>query len=270
MALKKTDTYIHELVTKKLLEIFKDPDRAIKIVPGVVIIIILLSLTVWWSLAGTKEETVKILCAAVDMPVGTPIEEKNTALCSYPQPYLPPFSISPVEFDIVEGKKISTALPAGTPMLWPFIIKKEPISLSKRLPKGKKAFFLHEKIVKNISVSAIEAGDRIDIIASFVKGDESTVIPLFQDVLVCSVDRPSSQNSMGITSPKIAVALKEEEALLLAQAVEKGKVRAVLRRFGDSKKSPPPSKAFLRKFLGTLPVTPGNTGPVEIILPDKS
>jgi pilus assembly protein CpaB len=210
------------------------------------------------ALADIQAKQTAVLVAKKDIPRGVSIESEILEVAIVPNQYLQPQAVT------------SLHRIAGMVTLAP-ISKGEQISLSKlafsqqgaaagtlaaATPVGKRAITISVDNIAALS-GMIRPGDFVDVIAlvsmpqqtaQAKQVTQSTVMPLFQNVLILAVgqDRGAFQEADARykkeekkeISPLITLALNPEEASLIAFVQEQGKIRLVLRSPEDSQIEP--------------------------------
>ncbi len=223
------------------------------------------------KLANMQSNQASVLVAKTDIPRGVEIDSKNLEVSIVPKKFIQPQAVT--SLDRISG--MVTIAP---------IAKNEQVTLSKlsypqqrsrgladATPVGKRAITI---TVDNISSLAgmVKAGDYVDIIAMVpvpvqnADGKQTTqaaVFPLFQNVLILAVgqdtggisreegSRYRKEDKKEAVSPLITLALKPQEASLIAFVQEQGRIRLVMRSPADSQVEPiqPASWDTLFKYI---------------------
>jgi len=185
--------------------------------------------------------------------------------CGYPVEFQPPFALDAASVRLILGQTTGLPLPANTPIIWPFLKDETRQPLAARLPAGKRSLTLPADIADSLG-ETVEEGDQLDFIGTFSASStaDSAILPLLQKIQV--IDATNQALISGDQQQKkIVVALSPEQALLLLQAAERGKVRALLRGKADQAQLRMPSLGRLKQFLGELPRLSPGKAEVEIV-----
>jgi Flp pilus assembly protein CpaB len=181
-----------------------------------------------------------VLVAAEDVALGTPLSEKLVALRDVPQAYLDSRQIRGADVKKVLGARVSTALKANDGVLWSDV---SSANGSTRVLSG-----LVERGMRAVAIDArsgnfeglLRPGDRVDVLftAGAKGGDVGSTVTLLQNLLVLSVggniakvDEASGRGSWHAGS--VTVAASVEDAQILTQAKERGRLSLTLRNSGD-------------------------------------
>jgi pilus assembly protein CpaB len=209
------------------------------------------------AMAEEKANQAVVLLAKQDIPRGSPIYAEMMETAIVPKKFVQPQAIG--TSDSVYGMVTVVPISKGEQVtISKLAYPKQAIgsSLSGNTPVGKRAITVS---VDNIASLAgmIRPGDYVDIISILdlpaQSGVESkqkkntTIVPLFQNVLVLAVGQETSAISIGDSrkktdkkeaSPFITLALTPQEANLIAFVQEQGKIRMFLRSPNDSQLQP--------------------------------
>ncbi len=181
---------------------------------------------------------VAILVAATDVPVGAALTEARLAVRDIPQAYVEGRQVKASELKKVLGTRVTGGLQANETLLWTDLAKFSDHSrvLSGLVQQGSRAVALDGR--SSDFQGLMRPGDRVDVLlTSGDKGSGSTVT-LLQNLLVLSVgsniarvDDDTSKSSFRGGSVTVSATL--EQAQVLAQAEQRGRLTLVLRNSDD-------------------------------------
>jgi pilus assembly protein CpaB len=205
-----------------------------------------------------QENQTSVLVAKQDIPKGTFISPDFLETKVVPNEFVQPQAVT--SMSRIDGMVAIAPIAKDEQVtMSKLMFPKQAGDLAEITPVGKRAITL---LVDNISslMGMLKAGDYVDIIAvlpvpvSSAEGKtvtQATVIPLFQNVLVLAVGQEiggpaakeerryrKEEKAQQDSNPPITVALKPQEASLVAFAQEQGKIRLVLRSPSDSQVEP--------------------------------
>lgn len=199
-----------------------------------------------------------VLVAKSDIPRGATIESNNLEVTIVPNQFVQPQAIT--SLDRISGMVATAPISKGEQLTLSKLAypRQQSRGLSDATPIGKRAITI---TIDNISSLAgmIKAGDYVDVIAMVPIPVQSSdgkqvtqvaVFPLFQNVLVLAVgqdmgsvskeeaSRYRKEERKETVSPLITLALKPQEANLIAFVQEQGRIRLVMRSPADSNIEP--------------------------------
>ncbi len=177
-------------------------------------------------------ETTKLVIAFQNIAPRAEIATNQVGAADWPRAIPTPIGGFSDPADVV-GKLSNTTISPGQPIIAGMLIDKSQINETHSdaallLAKGTVAKAMPVSIVSSVA-QAIQAGDRVDIVATFpgssATGPASPIIQrLLADVLVIQVGPwpgPDSKSQGGNTgSTVITLQMKEQEALVLEYAIE--------------------------------------------------
>jgi pilus assembly protein CpaB len=181
---------------------------------------------------------VAVLVAAVDVPVGATLTEARLAVRDIPQAYVEGRQVKASELKKVVGGRVTGGLRANETLLWTDLAKFSDHSrvLSGLVQQGSRAVALDGR--SSDFQGLLRPGDRVDVLLTTgEKAQGGTTITLLQNLLVLSVgsniarvDEDGAKNGLrgGVT-----VSATLEQAQLLAQAEQHGRLTLVLRNSDD-------------------------------------
>ncbi len=208
---------------------------------------------------ATGGEKISVLTPVKNISKGTTITDGMLKVHSVPANYVPENAIRPDYKDYILGQKAAFDIKQGGYIIWTDIAIEEEVNLSQTLLSGERAMTIRVDDVSGVS-GLIEPGDSVDILISFdvpgkdYSSTESLTKLLLQDVIVLAVGKQTvpktytsdlagprgfvqgvAREALSTEAPTITLKLKPEEALILAFAEEKGRLKLILRSRGDVK-----------------------------------
>jgi pilus assembly protein CpaB len=181
-----------------------------------------------------------VLVAASDVPVGATLTEKLVAVRDIPRAYVEGRHVRAGDASKVLGNRVAGGLKAGDTVLWSDLEKFQNQSrvLSGLVQQGSRAVAIDGRGADFQGL--LRPGDRVDVLLTTGgKEDGSTTITLLQNLLVLSVGgsvvRPDDEAGQASVSRGGAVTLSAtvEQAQLLTQAQQRGRLTLTLRNSGD-------------------------------------
>ncbi len=177
-------------------------------------------------------ETTKLVVAFQNIMPRTEVTDGQVGTADWPSAIPTPVGGFADPTDVV-GKLANTTISPGQPVVAAMLIDKSQIQETHSnaaliLEKGTVAKAIQVNIVSNVA-EAIQAGDRVDVIATFTSpsatGQASSITQrLLADVLILQVGpwpKPAAQDQSSATGTTvITVQLTEQEALVLEYATE--------------------------------------------------
>jgi pilus assembly protein CpaB len=216
-----------------------------------------------------RPETVKVLVAKKDLPVQTPLDEKDMdnllQWADMPKNFVPPDAVTDIEQ--VKGKSLTRTLKQGNPVAITDIGKVTQLEI----PVGYKAFTVKCSPVDAVAGFA-KPGAKVDIMFVEKLGTGKTrAAIILKDMLVLAlnqtntVDEKTGAAVMQVES--VSLAVKDSQARLIALADERGKIKLVLRNRdrGEIVKEMKEGEIewledpFVEKSVPEAPVTPAAT-----------
>lgn len=219
------------------------PLRARLALAGCASLLLLLGLWRWLRPAPTAPKR-DYLCAATPLARGKPLTQAAFAVCSA-APFPLPDPVPIAEAEQLLGRHLRIDLQAGMPFLWPFFLPadEEP-------PPGQNNSLrwlpLPDEVTAPLSPS-LDSEARLDLYAILPdRGGMTLTLPILQKI-------PLRREEDGNNGALFKVGLSHYQSVLLMQTLERGKVKAVVRRPGDETALPLPAHRRLQQLLGPLP-----------------
>ncbi len=193
---------------------------------------------------------IDVVVASRDLPQGAPINGNTMAIRQIPAELAYPDVVRPGEFTRYENNFLAKPLASGTPLLKTFVQQDVAMDFSDTIDLGRRAMAIQVDEINSIS-GFIRPGNRIDLyarLASALKGRSAeggdVVIPLLQNIKVLATGHDSSddyvakfieggQNRNPFTYTTMTVDVSPKEAAILATAIDKGSLVALLRNRKD-------------------------------------
>ena len=179
---------------------------------------------------GSKEDTVEVMVAKKELPVGTILDEKELenmiGTMKLPKSSVTPDTITNIEE--LRGKRLNRTLKEKNPFTQGDVALDSGI----KLPEGMSKYSVKTDIVKLASGFA-QAGDKVDVILteSQPNGKAKSGI-ILRDMLVLSVDRMARRpdGSEAVTQVNsVSLAVTPPQSLILSNAERRGDVKFLLR-----------------------------------------
>jgi pilus assembly protein CpaB len=121
--------------------------------------------------AAARVQTVQVVVAKVDIPIGTPLTKEHLAVTGWPQQTVPPGTFTNVE--LVEGRTIQQALVQGEPVLLSRLAdEKAGTGLTALLAKGTRAMAVRVDQVVGVA-GFVKPGDYVDVIVTMSPDEET-------------------------------------------------------------------------------------------------
>lgn len=201
--------------------------------------------------ANHRQVMIPRIVAAGDIPEGTIIDSSILAVRDIPENWVSSDSLSPDEFERIEGKIITSPLTAGDPVLWAHTSTVSRRPFSEKVAVGRRAVTMPVDTINSVS-GLIVPGDLIDLYVSFKYRNRDITAPLLQGVLVLATDKESKLTNDGSEREFSTVTLdtSPEEAAKLDAARQDGVITAFLRNPDDKKASQKGVKGDLASILG--------------------
>ncbi|HEY2514076.1 MAG TPA: Flp pilus assembly protein CpaB [Polyangiaceae bacterium] len=183
--------------------------------------------------------SVALLVAVSPISRGKPITDDMLGSREVPAKYADDRAIRASEREKITGLRATSTIPVQQTLMWTDVVamSDDQRDLSSLVQPGNRAMPVH--VVFQDEVPLIHPGDFVDVLAVFSEGHQSTV--LLQRVLVLSIGQETSydrsvdkaRSSQKATMLTLSVSL--QEAQLLALAIDRGKLTAVIRNPDDMK-----------------------------------
>ncbi len=179
---------------------------------------------------------VQVLVALETIPRGKPITEAMLGTRDLPMAYVDDRVIRVTEKDKIVGLKATSAIPIQQSLVWNDVMaaKDDQRALSALVQPGNRATPIRVQITDVLAL--VHPGDFIDILCVCGDARESTV--LLQRVLVLATGTDTSSGTKEGTSQRatvLTVSASLQESQLLAVAMEKGKLSAIVRNPNDQR-----------------------------------
>ncbi|HKY34636.1 MAG TPA: Flp pilus assembly protein CpaB [Polyangiaceae bacterium] len=183
-----------------------------------------------------------VLVAVADVPVGAVLSEKQLAVRDIPRAYIETRHIRAGDASKVLGTRVAGGLKAGEALLWSDLEKfqNQARVLSGLVQQGSRAIAIDNRSADFQGL--LRPGDRVDVLLTTGgKEDGGATITLLQNLLVLSVggsmvrpddDGGSSQKVMS-RGGSVTLSATVEQAQLLTQAQQRGRLTLTLRNAGD-------------------------------------
>ncbi|MGE3808013.1 MAG: Flp pilus assembly protein CpaB [Gemmataceae bacterium] len=196
----------------------------------------------------TEEGKVAALVSRGDLSQWTPLDDPKAMFevailgkNEVPDDYVPAGEFANRNYPTLRRK-----LPKGSVLTYYHLLDRQAVSLEAILPWGKRAF-----AVKATPESAGNAlpGSHVDVVLTKQGKVGAAAMYVLEDVLVRGVDQESLRPADGskVEFKTVTLEVTPEEALKLAQVVDTGAIRLIMRPFGDKRKhsesvkeAPPP------------------------------
>ena len=182
---------------------------------------------------------VPVLVAAQDVPIGTELSENSLAVRDLPQAYVEARHIRAGELKKILGARTGTGLKANEALLWSDLTQFNDHSrmLSGLIQNGMRAVAIDGRSIDFEGL--LRPGDRVDIVFTTNEKESSTgsTMTLLQNLLVLSVGgdivRGDGQNRKGYTHGAVTLSATVEQAQVLTQAQQRGRLTLTLRNSED-------------------------------------
>lgn len=230
------------------------------------------------EIVGNLKE-VSVVVASRDLLVGEVISEQNVSVRSIPETYVADATITPQDFDVINGLKLGQKVTAGKQLLRTSIKGLAGVAtFSELIPVGNRAITL-EVDVTSTNESMIVAGDYIDL-GVVAKGKNSTgaavggFIVVLQKVLVMAtgpitISEPPvnivgySEELYRYQSLTLSVPQEEVQKVYSAKAASDGKLTFLVRNPDDKSYASYSSSASKSRFIEVLSGGSANGGLLE-------
>jgi len=182
--------------------------------------------------------TESVVVAAVDLPAGTTLRERQFDIVEWPRDYLPTGVVGAT--NLVRDRVTRRAISAGEPLLESALL---PIGAE----AGLHAMISRDRRAISVQVDAVigvagwvKPGSRVDVLATLQRVDWERPLPftkvILQDVKVLAIDQELEKVDSGSAEVVSVVTLEvtPEEAQGLAYAANEGALQLALRNPRDS------------------------------------
>ena len=181
-------------------------------------------------------QTVGIVVAIVDIPVGTPINPNQVAVTAWPRDLYPKDSFA--DMKSVVGRAARRDFLRGEPIVESKLVPTEKRGglLSFLVPEGERAFTVRVNEVVGVG-GFIVPDTRVDVIVTIVPTGSSEKISkmVLENMQVLAAGQVIEQKeNKPITVNTVTLSVTPEEAELLALASNDGIIQLVLRNFMDA------------------------------------
>lgn len=181
---------------------------------------------------------VAVLVAAADVPVGATLTEERLAVRDIPLAYVEARQVKASELKKVVGGRVTAGLRANETLLWSDLAKFSDQSrvLSGLVQQGSRAVALDGR--SSDFQGLLRPGDRVDVLLTTGEKVQGTTVTILQNLLVLSVGsniaRVDEQASKSpVRGGGVTVSATLEQAQVLAQAEQRGRLTLVLRNADD-------------------------------------
>lgn len=186
---------------------------------------------------------VQVLVALETIPRGKAITETMLGTRDVPAAYVDERVIRAAEKDKLVGLRATSAIPIQQSLVWNDVmsVKDDQRALSALVQPGNRATPIRVQITDVLSL--VHPGDFIDVLCVCGDAKESTV--LLQRVLVLATGTDTSSGTGKEGAPQratvLTVSASLQESQLLAVAMEKGKLSAIVRNPNDQRVTDSPA-----------------------------
>ncbi len=194
---------------------------------------------------------VKVVVANRNLLPGTVVSADNMSIRVMPKAYVHQSALTPDNMDNIFGRKLTSPLDAGRPLLPAFLERPAPPPFSSRLEAGTRAITMAVDEINSIS-GLLRAGDHIDLLFTSrgAQGARVEIFPLMQDVIVRATGQMMMEEVMARRSlsamaedddrktpySTITVEVSQHDAERLVLAQSQGRITAILRGAEDRQK----------------------------------
>ena len=212
----------------------------IGIVAGLVAVALLLVYLRRVEQAASGGRRVQVLVALEVIPRGTPITEAMLGTRDLPVAYVDDRVVRSSEKEKLLGLRATSTIPIQQNLVWNDVmaVKDDQRALSALVQPGNRATPIRVQITDVLTL--VHPGDFIDILC--VCGDAREATVLLQRVLVLATGMETSSVTHGINGKEsnqratvLTVSASLQESQLLAVAMEKGKLNAIVRNPSDQR-----------------------------------
>jgi pilus assembly protein CpaB len=191
-----------------------------------------------WSSGARSSSTAKVVVAAKDIPLGTPLTAPFLKVVEWPQANVLPGSFQDVT--ALEGRVVKTTLVQGEPIIEPKLAPRGASGgLAASIAEGRRAITVKVNEVVGVAGFALP-GNFVDVLVNMKEGQEKPVSKIvLEHILVLAIAQEATRDD---TKPKVVNAVtlevtpQQAERLDLARSV--GNLSLVLRNQTDSQAAP--------------------------------
>lgn len=187
-------------------------------------------------------DTVRILCARVDVEAGTELDEEMVGDCLIPSKFVTDSFIRIPEGEeaatqMPYGQKVLVPLKAGDPVLGSHFEAERDFILADSVPARARAISVEVNERSSVN-NWIRPNDHVDVVGTFRDRQTSELIAvtLLENLIVLATGKHSGMNHMSEEDKKysqVVLLVGPEEAEILALAQETGTVTLVMRNPRD-------------------------------------
>ncbi len=189
---------------------------------------------------NAKLQTVGIVVAAIDIPLGTTINSNQVSVAAWPRDLRPRDAVPAVKPLI--GRVALRDFTRGEPIVEAKLVPTDKSGglLSLKVPEGLRAFTV--KVNEVVGVGGFIVPDsRVDVVVTTAvspqRQQEQVAKTFLQDVLVLAAGQTVEQkDNKPITVNNVTLAVTPDDAEKLALASNDGRIQLVLRNFADARK----------------------------------
>jgi len=185
-----------------------------------------------------------LVCAKVDLPKGAIINRAQSASRRVPASFTHPKAVRMSDLDTVLGRKLSSDLKPGQPLLWNDLTGGEVGAerLSDLVQVGLRALTI--PVDPKFALSGmVKPSDRVDMLLTYTdRNEERKTTTVLQNILVAAVgsemgieaESAASRDRSRRSAPNnITVMATPEQAELIVYTVDRGKIAMTLRSRSD-------------------------------------
>lgn len=217
---------------------------------------------------------VQVVVALETIPRGTPITPAMLGTRDLPVAYVDDRVVRSAEKEKLIGLRATSTIPIQQSLVWNDVmaVKDDQRALSALVQPGNRATPIRVQITDVLTL--VHPGDFIDILC--VCGDAKETTVLLQRVLVLATGTETSSVTNGKEAPQratvLTVSASLQESQLLAVAMEKGKLNAIVRNPNDQRITEAPADvtaaaltdASRRQAIQSPRRKTAQTGPIEL------
>jgi len=186
--------------------------------------------------AGTNtERMVQVVVAAVDIPIGTKLADRDLKLASFPQSSVPPGAF-PRKSQVL-GIGVVLPITRGDFILPNKLAPKDAgAGLQSMIPPGMRAVSVRVNDVVSVA-GFVQPGTRVDVLATGSEGNQRQTTTVLENVAVAAVGKNLDPNSPDAQqAPVITFFVSPDDAQRLALASQEARIQLALRNPLDTKK----------------------------------